>query len=178
MIVLATAGVCSLLISALFAAILMVIFGILSQNEAHKAMNWFVFVTVGASYGIGAALHNSGASLIIAQFFSKAGAALNSNIGVFGSIYFVTGLTSNILTNNAAAALMFPIAYKTAVLSNADPVLMTYCVVFGASASYMSPFGYQVSLFMPVSEVKKLSFEVVFIAKLCSFIAFIYLFLC
>jgi len=118
MIVLATAGVCSLLISALFAAMLMVIFGILSQNEAHKAMNWFVFVTVGASYGIGTALQNSGASLILAQFFSRAGAALHSNIGVFGSIYFVTGLISNILTNNAAAALMFPIAYKTAVLSD------------------------------------------------------------
>jgi di/tricarboxylate transporter len=162
MIVLATAGVCSLLISALFAAMLMVIFGILSQNEAHKAMNWFVFVTVGASYGIGTALQNSGASLILAQFFSRAGAALHSNIGVFGSIYFVTGLISNILTNNAAAALMFPIAYKTAVLSDADPILMTYCVVFGASASYMSPFGYQVGLQMPAPDAKKLQCDEVF----------------
>ncbi len=148
MIALATAQVCSLLISALFAAILMVACGILSQNEAHKAMNWFVFVTVGASYGIGTALHNSGASLVLAQFFSKTGAAIPSDVGVFGSIYFVTGLISNIITNNAAAALMFPIAYKTAIISGADPILMTYCVVFGASASYVSPFGYQVNTYM------------------------------
>lgn len=50
------------------------------------------------------------------------------------------------MSNAAAAALIFPIAYQTAMLSGSDPVLMTYCVIFGASACYMSPFGYQCNL--------------------------------
>jgi di/tricarboxylate transporter len=53
-----------------------------------------------------------------------------------------TFLISNIVTNNAAAALIFPIAMNAAEQIGSDVELMSYCVMLGASASFMSPFGY------------------------------------
>lgn len=51
-------------------------------------------------------------------------------------------LISNVVTNNAAAALVFPIALNAAEQTGADEVLMSYSLMLGASASFMTPFGY------------------------------------
>jgi di/tricarboxylate transporter len=68
--------------------------------------------------------------------------------GLYGAVYFATFLISNIVTNNAAAALMFPIAIKVAEDESlgVSPLLMAYCLMLSASASFMSPFGYQTNL--------------------------------
>lgn len=57
-------------------------------------------------------------------------------------MYIATVLISNIVTNNAAAALVFPIALDAAETTGVDRVLMSYCLMLGASASFMTPFGY------------------------------------
>jgi len=75
-LVVASVGLCSLLISGLFCAILYVAIGILSQQEARNALNWFVFVTVGASFGIGTAMENSGFSTLVANGFVAVGNAV------------------------------------------------------------------------------------------------------
>ena len=66
--------------------------------------------------------------------------------GLFAAVYLATFLISNIVTNNAAAALIFPIAMDAAVQTGTDVVRMSYCVMLGASASFMSPFGYTTNL--------------------------------
>jgi hypothetical protein len=66
--------------------------------------------------------------------------------GLFAAVYLATFLISNIVTNNAAAALIFPIAMDAAEQTGTDVVLMSYCVMLGASASFMSPFGYTTNL--------------------------------
>jgi di/tricarboxylate transporter len=66
--------------------------------------------------------------------------------GLYGAVYLATFLISNIVTNNAAAALTFPVAMAAAEDAGADLVLMAYCVMLGASASFASPFGYQLSV--------------------------------
>lgn len=53
---------------------------------------------------------------------------------------------SNIVTNNAAAALVFPIAMTAAEETGADEILMSYTLMLGASASFMTPFGYTTNL--------------------------------
>lgn len=63
--------------------------------------------------------------------------------GLYGAVYLATFLISNVVTNNAAAALLFPIAMDAAEQTGADLVLMAYCLMLGASASFMSPYGYQ-----------------------------------
>lgn len=68
--------------------------------------------------------------------------------GLYGSVYLATFLISNIVTNNAAAALMFPIAMGVAddPSTDADPLLMSYNIMLAASASFMSPYGYTTNL--------------------------------
>jgi len=62
------------------------------------------------------------------------------------AVYFATFLLSNIVTNNAAAALVFPIAMDVVDQAGADKVIMSYTLMLGASASFMSPFGYTTNL--------------------------------
>ncbi len=62
--------------------------------------------------------------------------------GIFGAVYVTTALISAVVTNNAAAAIVFPIATGAAEKAGVDQILMAYCVMLGAS-DYMTPFGYQ-----------------------------------
>lgn len=66
----------------------------------------------------------------------------NLAAGLFAAVYLATFLISNVVTNNAAAALIFPVAINAARQTETDVTLMSYCVMLGASASFMSPFGY------------------------------------
>jgi uncharacterized protein with PhoU and TrkA domain len=76
MLVVFTAGVASLLVCALVASILMVALGILSEQEARDAVNWEIFITIAAAFGIGTALVNSGVAGGIASFLVDVGEAV------------------------------------------------------------------------------------------------------
>lgn len=66
----------------------------------------------------------------------------SADIGIFAAVYVTAALISAVVTNNAAAAIVFPIALGTAEKAGVDPMLMSYCVMLGSS-DYMTPFGYQ-----------------------------------
>ena len=142
-----TAGVASLVVCALVASITMVAIGIMSQQEARDALNWEVYVTIASAFGIGSALVNSGVAGAMATFLVAVGESLGiGDAGLYGAVYLATFLISNIVTNNAAAALLFPIAMDAAEQTGADILIMSYTLMLAASASFMSPFGYQTNL--------------------------------
>lgn len=137
----------SLLVCGLVTAFLMVCMGILSQQECRDAIYWDVYITIACAFGLGTAMTNSGLANLIADGLVYVGVGLGiGDAGVYGSIYLATFLISNIVTNNAAAALMFPIGANAAVKSGADELLMSYNIMLAASASFMSPFGYTTNL--------------------------------
>mmetsp|Transcript_25509 Transcript_25509/g.54881 ORF Transcript_25509/g.54881 Transcript_25509/m.54881 type:complete len:1149 (+) Transcript_25509:308-3754(+) len=137
----------SLLVCGLVVAFIMVCLGILSQQECRDAVNWEVYVTIACAFGIGKAMENSGLASLIADGLVKVGYALGIGYaGLYGAVYLATFLISNIVTNNAAAALMFPIAIDAAEQTGADPLLMSYNIMLAASASFMSPYGYTTNL--------------------------------
>jgi di/tricarboxylate transporter len=147
MLIVYTIGVSSLLVCSLVASILMVMGGILSQQEVRDAINWEIYVTIASAFGIGTALTNSGVAGGIADGLVTLGQAIGiGDAGLFGAVYFATFLISNVVTNNAAAALLFPIAMDAAETTGADRQLMSYILMLGASASFMSPFGYTTNL--------------------------------
>jgi di/tricarboxylate transporter len=74
------------------------------------------------------------------------GKAIGGQTAALASMYLVTALLSEILTNNAAAALMFPIAAQVANDLVIEPKMMSIALMLGASAAFISPFGYQCSL--------------------------------
>jgi di/tricarboxylate transporter len=61
-------------------------------------------------------------------------------------VYLLTVLLTELMTNNAAAALMFPVAWTLALSSGADPMPFVMAIAFGASASFLTPFGYTTNL--------------------------------
>jgi len=141
------AGLTSLLVSGLVASILMVVLGILSEQEARDAVNWDIYITIASAFGIGTALLNSGVADAIAKFLVNIGEGLGiGDAGLVGAVYFATFLISNVVTNNAAAALLFPIAMNAAEQTGVSRVIMSYSLMLGASASFMSPYGYTTNL--------------------------------
>lgn len=143
-----TAGAAPLLVCAATAAMCMVVTGILSQQEVRDAIHWDVYVTIASAFGIGSALTNSGIAADVANLLVGVGRAVDvgAYAGLYGAVYLATTMLSNVVTNNAAAALVFPIAMDAVEKTGADRTIMSYALMLGASASFMSPFGYTTNL--------------------------------
>lgn len=132
---------------AMVAVILMVTCGIMSQNEARDAIRWEIYLTIASAYGIGTALVNSTVASTVAGFLVQIGNAIGmGNAGLLGSVYLATVLVSQLVANNAAAALIFPIAMDAAESTGTDLTLMSYTIMLAASAAFCTPFGYQTNL--------------------------------
>ena len=145
LIVLASAGVMSIMHSSLLALCVIMFTQTLSVKQAFKLISWDTLLIIIFSFGVASALINSGAAKMIAS-------ALITSIAPFGPlgallvVYFVTNLFSLIITNNAAAVLAFPIAYSTAIQMGLSPRPFAIAVVMAASASYATPIAYQTNM--------------------------------
>lgn len=131
-----------------FAALTMVLMAslkIFSPKKYTKPINWDVLITVAAAFGLSRALQNSGAADVIAR------TAINISkdfgpIGVLAAIYIITNIFTEIITNNAAAALSFPIALSAATQLGVEPRPFFIAICIAASASFSTPIGYQTNL--------------------------------
>ena len=147
MIAVFVAGALDLFIAALLASGVMLATGCLTQEAARSAVKWDVIVTIAAAFGISAAMEQSGVATAIAQNLVAAGNALGTGkAGILVAVYIATVVLCNIVGNNAAAALMFPIAAESAEKQGIPNAQMSFLLMLAASASFMSPFGYQTNL--------------------------------
>jgi len=131
-----------------FAAVTVVIMALLkifTPKKYTKPINWDVLITIAAAIGISKALQNSGAADFIARSTINISERFGP-IGVMAAIFIITNVFTEIITNNAAAAITFPIAYAAATQLGVDPrpFFITICVA--ASASFSTPIGYQTNL--------------------------------
>lgn len=131
-----------------FAAIAMVLMAslkIFSAKKYTKPINWDILITVACAFGISRALQNSGAADVIAHTTINISKNLGP-IGVLAAIYIITNIFTEIITNNAAAALSFPIALSAATQLNVDPRPFFIAIAIAASCSFSTPIGYQTNL--------------------------------
>lgn len=118
---------------------------VLTPGELRRRFPFELWLVVGSSLTIAAALDASGASALIAQTLH----ALFSGHGVWGAlvgVYVLTWILTELVTNNAAAALAFPIGLSTAQAFGVNPMPFVMVVAYAASASFLLPFGYQTHL--------------------------------
>jgi di/tricarboxylate transporter len=144
MVVTATAGWLSMLEAALLAGGLMLVTRCTSAVSARASIDWSVLVMIGASLGLGSALEVSGA----ARAMATGGLSLvgdNPWLALL-VIYGLTTLLTEIITNNAAAVLMFPIAQSTAGSLDVSFWPFIVCIMMAASASFATPIGYQTNM--------------------------------
>ncbi|KAB0479851.1 SLC13 family permease [Vibrio chagasii] len=125
--------------------LLLVAFGIVQLSELRRRFPVDIVVIVGSALSIAQLMISSGLSERMGQMFMEA----FNGWGVFGALvatYLMTLILTELVTNNAAAALSFPIGYSMAVGYGVDPMPFIMAVLFGASASFISPYGYQTNL--------------------------------
>ena len=144
MVLLASFGWLSMLKAALLAAGLMLVSGCCSPASARRSIEWEVLLTIAAALGIAMALDRSGAAGALA------GDMLRLTGGhpwlALAMVYVATNFFTELITNNAAAALIFPVAMNTAEQLGVSSMPFIICIMVAASASFATPIGYQTNL--------------------------------
>jgi di/tricarboxylate transporter len=132
--------------------------------------NGILYIVLACAFGIGTAMENSGVATGLATFLVDISIVLggvytcdlklrllnvesvfslslsiSTDAGVYGAVYLATSLLSSILTNNASAALMYPIAMEAVDQTGTDRLKMAYMVMLAAN-DYMTSFGYTVQV--------------------------------
>jgi di/tricarboxylate transporter len=139
---LAGSGLFPILHASLLAAALLIVSGAVSVQAARQSIEVDVLLVIAASFGLGAALETSGLAGVIARGLVDAGGGMGPGFVLLGVVLATVGLTEAI-SNNAAAALMFPIAVAAAQQSGEDPRAFAIAVAVSASCSFLTPIGYQ-----------------------------------
>ncbi|AYJ78406.1 SLC13 family permease [Aliarcobacter cryaerophilus] len=134
------------LFKALIIALIVLLFSkLLTINDIKRNFPFEIFLIIGSSIAISKVLANSGLANDIATVIT----ASFGVYGVYGSfigIYLVTMILTEFMSNNSAAAIVFPIAYSTAIGLDVSIYPFVFAVAFGASASFLIPHGYQTNL--------------------------------
>ena len=137
-------GLFRMLEAALLAAGLMIASGCVGGNTARRSIDWPTLIVIGASFGLSAALEKTGAARAVTE--TLMGFTGSDPTGNLIMIYAVTVLLTNVITNNAAAALMFPFAVSTASSLGVSLLPFGIAIMMGASAAYATPMAYQTNL--------------------------------
>lgn len=143
-VALATFGVVSMLNAVMLGAAMTVLTGCCSIGAAKRGLDTQVLLTIAASFGLGAALESSGAAAAIADL------ALSLTAGepylLLIGAYVLVALLTEVVTNNAAAVIGFPIVTASAESLGVSVMPFAIAVMFAASLSFLTPIGYQTNL--------------------------------
>ncbi|MGE0593015.1 MAG: SLC13 family permease [Vicinamibacterales bacterium] len=131
--------------AALVAAGLMGLTGCLSADQARRSIDWATLVTIGGALVLGRAIESSGLAGVAADGIIGVFEPLGP-VGVLGGVYLMTLIFTETLTNNAAAALAFPVAHATATSLGVNLMPFAVVIAIAASAGFATPLGYQTHL--------------------------------
>ena len=141
-VLLAAFGVMSILKASILGVVALVLTRGTTIQQAYDAINWTVIFLLAAILPLGIAMEKTGLAAMLGQGIAEAGAGFGA-IGVLALVYLATALLSEIVSNNSTAVLMVPIAITTADSLGMDARPFVMAVAFGASASFLTPMGYQ-----------------------------------
>ncbi len=141
-VLLATANLVPISIAALLGVCTLVLGQTLKMSEAYEAIDWKIVFLLAGALSLGKAMNNSGLDASIAGLLTNS----ISHLGVYAliaSLYILTNLLTEVMSNNATAALLAPVAISAAQQLGIDPMALLVTVSIAASASFMTPVGYQ-----------------------------------
>jgi di/tricarboxylate transporter len=127
---------------AIIAATAVVTFGCLDHQEAYQSIRWDILMLIFGMLALGIAMEKTGAAALVVGFLSTISAGMGP-LALLVIVYFFTSMVTEIMSNNAAAILITPLAIGLAEQIGVDPRPFVVAVMFAASASFATPIGYQ-----------------------------------
>jgi di/tricarboxylate transporter len=164
----------SMLNAAVITAMLMLLFKCSNVKRAQKSIEWNVLLVIAAALGLGSALDKTGVAGVIAN--GLIGLGRNNPHAALALVYLTSVLFTELITNNAAAVLVFPIALSTAESLGVDAKPFIFCIMIGASASFITPIGYQTNLMVygpggyRFSDYLKIGFPLSILIAICTIV--------
>ncbi|QDO83523.1 SLC13 family permease [Shewanella psychropiezotolerans] len=144
-IALAATGVIEMLQGMLLLLGVLIFSKCLNVNEVVRRFPVDIWLIVSTAILLSHALVNNGVADLVAQWVNSVTDKDHLYLALI-LVYVATWLMTELITNNAAAALMFPIAYSIALGFGVDILPFVMTVAFAASGSFISPYGYQTNL--------------------------------
>lgn len=143
----ASAGFLTIVEASLVGVALMLLVGCFRLGELYSNLSWPTIIMLGCLIPLGEAMQNTG----LAAWSSSQMLFLLQDYGpvvVLGGLYVLTTLLTSIMSNNATAVIIVPIAISMSTALEVDPKPFIIAVMFAASSAFMTPVGYQTNLFI------------------------------
>lgn len=141
-IALAASGLLSIMVSSLTGICLLLVTKNLNLNTVYKKVNWQIFFLLAGMIPLGVAMHNTGTDMWISEKLLGFLHNQPNNI-IIGTLFLVTMIMSGVVSNNATAIIMTPIAISLAHGMGLDFKPFILAVMFAANFSFFTPVGYQ-----------------------------------
>ncbi|MFQ6676479.1 MAG: SLC13 family permease, partial [Fidelibacterota bacterium] len=130
-------------------AVILLLLRSITIQESYGAINWSVIVMIAAFIPVGIAMERSGTAALVGGVISATGQVLPAGLAPYAVLsvtYLVSVLLTSVMSNNAAAIVLFPIAIDVATRLGVDSRPFVFAICFGASTCFMTPVGYQTNL--------------------------------
>ena len=131
--------------ASLLVALLLIATRALTVRQAREAVDLNIVILIAASFGLGAAVDGTGLGQAIADVLLTVFLPFGL-VGALAGVLLATMILTEMISNNAAAVLLFPVAVATAAATGTDPRPFVVAVALGASLSFLTPLGYQTNL--------------------------------
>lgn len=141
-VVTAALNIFPIVVSAIIGVIVLILSKSVTAEEAFNSVNWKVIVLLAGVIPLGTAMDKSGAAQLIAEQVVFVLDDFGPRAVLSGIFLLTMGITA-VMSNNASAALLIPIALKTAEHLHVNPYPFIFAVTYAASLSFITPFGYQ-----------------------------------
>ncbi len=138
----AALGVMPIMVAALLGALAMVLTRCLTIQEGYEAIDMRIVFLIAGTLSLGLAMQKTGGAALIAEQLIELAGPYGPR-AVLAVLYLLTMILTELMSNNATAALLTPIAIEIADGLGVDVRPFAFCIAFAASASFLSPIGYQ-----------------------------------
>ena len=141
-VITASLDILPIMVGAIIGSILLIATGCISLEDAYDAIEWQVIFLLGGIISLGVALDKTGAAIFLSNQMIHLLIGLGP-VAIVSALYLLTSLLTSAMSNNATAVLLAPIAIAAAGTMGVSPKPLLMAVTFAASASFMTPVGYQ-----------------------------------
>jgi di/tricarboxylate transporter len=148
-IILAAFGILPILKGAIISAVILLMFKIISPNEAYQSIHWQVIILIAALIPLGIVIESTGTATFIGELISNTVVGFSTDVQPYillGLIYLITMILTEVSSNTATAIIMTPIVMAVTNQIGINPRPFIFAVCFAASASFITPVGYQTNL--------------------------------